>query len=37
MNGKPRWGLIIVAIILAAIVVMAFAVSKIREWTFYPG
>jgi hypothetical protein len=37
MSGKPRWGMIIVAIVIAAIVVTAFAVAKVREWTFYPA
>lgn len=37
MSGKPRWGLIIVAIVIVAIVIIAFAFAKVREWTFYPG
>jgi len=37
MSDKPRWGVIIVAIVIAAVVGIAFAVAKVREWTFYPG
>jgi hypothetical protein len=37
MARRSPWALIIVAIVVAALIAVAFAVSKIREWTFYPG
>ena len=37
MNVKSRWILIALGVAVAAALLTMFAISKVREATFYPG
>jgi hypothetical protein len=37
MSAKVRWTLIVMAIVVLGVLLTMFAISKLREATFYPG